>query len=142
MVLKSLHHTAPVISSTFSWCPTYNHIFHALLSCYRKLADVTRDNQLDAAEFAVAMHVIQARLRGRSIPATLPETLKPAPTKIASVPPMSTVERDAYQKTFDWKDKGNTGFIDCMWCLSLHYSAFIFANVAPIVGRPLPLVRP
>lgn len=45
-----------------------------------KLADVDKDGQLDAEEFALAMHLINVKLDGYDLPTTLPEHLIP-PTK-------------------------------------------------------------
>lgn len=42
-----------------------------------KLADVDRDGHLDADEFALAMHLINVKISGHDIPATLPSHLIP-----------------------------------------------------------------
>lgn len=42
-----------------------------------KLADVDRDGALDADEFALAMHLINIKISGHDIPATLPSHLVP-----------------------------------------------------------------
>lgn len=49
-----------------------------------KLSDVDRDGHLDADEFALAMHLINIKLSGHDIPATLPGHLIP-PAKRSSV---------------------------------------------------------
>lgn len=42
-----------------------------------KLSDVDRDGSLDADEFALAMHLINIKISGHDIPATLPSHLVP-----------------------------------------------------------------
>lgn len=42
-----------------------------------KLADVDKDGQLDADEFALAMHLINVKLEGHDLPVQLPEHLVP-----------------------------------------------------------------
>lgn len=41
----------------------------------RRLSDMNEDGQLDAAEFCVAMHLIQRALKGLAIPQLLPTAL-------------------------------------------------------------------
>ena len=79
---------------------------------FRKLADVSRNNMLDVSEFAVAMHLIQSRLKGVNIPERLPETLPPVSGPRIEVPAILRDERYAYKKAFLWKDKACTGYID------------------------------
>ena len=78
----------------------------------RKLADVTRNNMLDISEFAVAMHLIQSRLKGTDIPERLPETLAPAYFPHVKVPAILQEEKEAYEKTFMWKTNAKTGHVD------------------------------
>lgn len=47
-----------------------NPFFFFIIS--RELSDINRDGCLDAAEFAVAMHLVQRYLQGFSLPPTLP----------------------------------------------------------------------
>ena len=42
-----------------------------------KLADVDKDGMLDDEEFALAKHLVQVKLGGHELPATLPEHLMP-----------------------------------------------------------------
>ena len=42
----------------------------------RELSDINQDGCLDAAEFAVAMHLVQRYLQGFSLPPTLPLPLE------------------------------------------------------------------
>lgn len=67
---------------------------------------------LDASEFATAMHLIQLRLRGFDIPEKLPPSLTPSNGNIINIPKITGKEMDIYQKTFEWKDKSKTGYID------------------------------
>ena len=78
----------------------------------RKLADVTRNNMLDISEFAVAMYLIQSRLKGTDIPDKLPETLAPVNLPQINIPALSHVEKEVYEKAFKWKNNAKTGFID------------------------------
>lgn len=50
----------------------------AALAAVWALADIDRDNALDRAEFAVAMHLTRLARRGAPLPAVLPRTLVPA----------------------------------------------------------------
>ena len=50
--------------------------FHRLSVC-RDLADLSNDGHLTREGFAVAMHLIQGKLNGRDIPATIPPSLIP-----------------------------------------------------------------
>ena len=70
---------------------------------------------LDAAEFAIAVHLIQSRLRGLEIPSSLPQTLILQHLPFVKVPVMTQAEWEAYQSTFSWKDKHHTGYIDSMY---------------------------
>ena len=86
---------------------------------------------LDISEFAVALHLIQSRLRGMDIPKTLPQNLMPIHIPQLVVPAMTQEERDAYEKTFAWKDKDKNRLLDgMMQCFLL----FIFI---PSVGGGL-----
>ena len=78
----------------------------------RKLADVSRNNKLDIAEFAVAMHLIQSRLKGTDIPLKLPETLTPTYLPHVNIPPVTDKENVVYEKAFMWKNNEKTGYID------------------------------
>ena len=78
----------------------------------RKLADVTRNNKLDIAEFAVAMHLIQSRLKGTDIPLKLPETLTPTHLPHVNIPAVTNEEKAVYEKAFMWKNNEKTGYID------------------------------
>lgn len=46
-----------------------------------KLSDIDKDGQLDAEEFALAMHLINVKLEGHDIPAELPDHLIPPSKK-------------------------------------------------------------
>jgi hypothetical protein len=63
------------------------------------------------------MHLIQLRLRGLDIPEKLPATLTPVRTTLTVIQPMTTEEWNAYNKTFDWKDTSNSGFMDSMYII-------------------------
>lgn len=82
----------------------------------RKLADVSRNNKLDIAEFAVAMHLIQSRLKGTDIPLKLPKTLSPKHLPRISIPFISVEEKAAYERAFRWKNDHKTGYIDGKTC--------------------------
>ena len=115
--MSSFRNSIAINSLPYVWC--------------RKLADVTRDNVLDISEFAVALHLIQSRLRGMDIPKTLPQNLMPIHIPQLVVPAMTQEERDAYEKTFAWKDKDKNRLLDgMMQCFLL----FIFI---PSVGGGL-----
>ena len=73
---------------------------------------MTRNNKLDISEFAVAMHLIQSRLKGTDIPLKLPETLAPSHVPHVSIPVVSKEEKAAYEKAFMWKNNEKTGYID------------------------------
>ena len=49
---------------------THTHTPH-----HRDLADIDRDGSLDAAEFSIAMHLVQRYLQGFPLPASLPPPL-------------------------------------------------------------------
>ena len=67
---------------------------------------------LDTAEFAIAMHLIQSRLKGTDIPEKLPETLNPVYLPTVDIPAMSQEEKEVYEKAFIWNVNSKTGFID------------------------------
>lgn len=67
---------------------------------------------LDISEFTTAMHLIQLRLRGFDIPDKLPPSLTPSAVEITEIPKITENEMSVYKKTFDWKDKSRTGYID------------------------------
>ena len=71
-----------------------------------------RNNTLDTAEFAIAMHLIQSRLKGTDIPEKLPETLNPVYLPTVDIPAMSPEEKEVYEKAFMWNVNSKTGFID------------------------------
>lgn len=48
-----------------------------LTSHYRDLSDINNDGKLTRDGFAVAMHLIQGKLAGKEIPASLPQSLIP-----------------------------------------------------------------
>lgn len=73
---------------------------------------MTRNNKLDISEFAVAMHLIQSRLKGTDIPLKLPETLAPTHVPHVNIPVVSEEEKSAYEKAFMWKNNEKTGYID------------------------------
>ena len=87
-------------------------ISHLLICTYRKLADISRNNMLDIDEFAVAMHLIQSRLKGKNIPEKLPETLTPVNSPTVDVPAMLQEEREAYGRAFLWKSDSKMGCVD------------------------------
>lgn len=82
------------------------------LSKIWKLADISRNNMLDIDEFAVAMHLIQSRLKGKNIPEKLPETLTPVNSPTVDVPAMLQEEREAYGRAFLWKSDSKMGCVD------------------------------
>ena len=84
----------------------------SVINFKRKLADVSRNNKLDTSEFAVAMHLIQSRLKGTDIPEKLPGTLAPGKLPQVNIPVMSEEEKQAYEKAFKWKTDVKTGHID------------------------------
>lgn len=55
---------------------------------YRDLADMNGDGRLTRDEFAVAMHLIRAKLKGRELPRALPPSLVPPSLRRAQVPPL------------------------------------------------------
>ena len=67
---------------------------------------------MDLSEFAVAMHLIQSRLKGTDIPLKLPETLTPNHVPHVSIPVISAEEKAAYERAFRWKNNDKTGYID------------------------------
>ena len=73
---------------------------------------MTRNNKLDIAEFAVAMHLIQSRLKGTDIPLKLPETLTPTHLPHVNIPAVTQEEKAVYEKVFMWKNNEKTGYID------------------------------
>ena len=73
---------------------------------------MTRNNTLDTAEFAIAMHLIQSRLKGTDIPEKLPETLNPVYLPTVDIPAISPEEKEVYEKAFMWNVNSKTGFID------------------------------
>ena len=73
---------------------------------------MTRNNKLDIAEFAIAMHLIQSRLKGTDIPLKLPETLSPTHLPHVSIPAVTEEEKAVYEKAFMWKNNEKTGYID------------------------------
>lgn len=73
---------------------------------------MSRNNMLDISEFAVAMHLIQRRLKGTDIPEKLPGTLAPAKLPQVNIPVMLEEEKQAYEKAFKWKNDVKTGHID------------------------------
>ena len=73
---------------------------------------MTRNNKLDIAEFAVAMHLIQSRLKGTDIPLKLPETLTPTYLPHVNIPAVTKEEKAVYEKVFMWKNNEKTGYID------------------------------
>lgn len=50
---------------------------NSVLSKVWKLADVDKDGMLDSDEFALAMHLINIKIDGNELPATLPQHLVP-----------------------------------------------------------------
>ena len=76
---------------------------------------------LDISEFAVAMHLIQSRLKGTDIPDRLPQSLAPTHLPPVNIPALSQKEKEAYEKAFMWKNNVKTGYIDgkesqlCPW---------------------------
>lgn len=67
---------------------------------------------LDIAEFAIAMHLIQSRLKGKIIPEKLPEALTPVHSPAVNVPSILGEEREAYRKAFLWKSDAKLGCMD------------------------------
>ncbi|GIZ02232.1 intersectin-1 [Caerostris extrusa] len=58
-----------------------------ILAHSRALADRDADGKMDCGEFAVAMHLIEMKLKGFDIPKTLPPSMAaPAPAIIPNVP--------------------------------------------------------
>ena len=78
---------------------------------------MSRNNMLDIFEFAIAMHLIQSRLKGINIPDKLPETLVPANLPHVNIPALLPEEEEAYEKTFKWKNNAKTGYIDGESCI-------------------------
>lgn len=72
---------------------------------------------LDISEFAVAMHLIQSRLKGIDIPDKLPETLVPANLPQVNIPALLQEEKEAYEKAFMWKTNAKAGYIDGEACI-------------------------
>lgn len=55
------------------------------LSYIRDLADINSDGRLTRDGFAVAMHLIQKKLAGQDIPATLPPSLMPPSARVSTL---------------------------------------------------------
>ncbi|XP_070562775.1 calponin homology domain-containing protein DDB_G0272472-like [Ptychodera flava] len=81
------------------------------LSQIWKLCDVNHDNMLNADEFSIAMHLISHKLRGKKMPAALPECLIPKSQPESEVPGITEKEREAYRQVFQKNDKNMTGYI-------------------------------
>lgn len=73
------------------------------------LADIRQSGTLSKDEFAVAMHLINKRLTGGSLPSVLPQTLVPPSTPV--LPPFSPVQKNSFsapgkkKKVLKKKDK-------------------------------------
>ena len=58
-----------------------------LIGYCRDLADINNDGRLTRDGFAVAMHLIQGKLAGKEIPASLPQTLIPPSMRVNGASP-------------------------------------------------------
>ena len=76
--------------------------------CHRDLADLNNDGRLTRDGFAVAMHLIQAKLAGKDIPARLPPTLVPPSMRVnaaaVSPPPQPQQHVSDAIKDLLWDD--------------------------------------
>lgn len=81
----------------------------------RKLADVTRNNMLDEAEFAVAVHLIQRRLCGFDIPDSIPSSWRPESRPLLVVSQITEEELGAYGAIFDWTVPEDNGLQSREW---------------------------
>ena len=83
------------------------------------MVDVPHDNMLDAAEFTLALHLIQSHLLGRPVPAELPAclTLQPPPSNAdvtaahTGLTQMSRKEYTAYGRLFDTLEVDRVGVL-------------------------------
>lgn len=70
----------------------------AVLAQIWNLADINKDGKMDKKEFSIAVHLIQKKLQGFSLPQTLPDTMKMDPTPVIGtfgtpsfpIPPQAT----------------------------------------------------
>lgn len=60
-----------------------------LMCIYRDLADISNDGRLTRDGFAVAMHLIQGKLSGKEVPASLPQSLIPPSMRTNGASPFS-----------------------------------------------------
>jgi hypothetical protein len=72
----------------------------------RDLADLNNDGRLTRDGFAVALHLIQGKLGGKDIPATLPASLTPPSMRTATVPASSPFQPPPSESLKDliWDD--------------------------------------
>lgn len=69
-----------------------SQVWDGRLSACRDLADLNNDGQLTREGFAVAMHLIQGKLNGRDIPATIPPSMIPPSMRGAGAPSAPTTQ--------------------------------------------------
>ncbi|THG98918.1 hypothetical protein EW026_g3354 [Hermanssonia centrifuga] len=68
------------------------------------LSDLNNDGHLTRDGFAVAMHLIQAKLAGKDVPATLPPTLIPPSMRATAFPPPSHPPVSDVMRDLLWDD--------------------------------------
>ena len=85
---------------------TYPFSLSYLTTVHRDLADLNNDGHLTRDGFAVAFHLIQGRLNGNEIPATLSASLMPPSMRAAAVPTSSPFQQPPSESWNDllWDD--------------------------------------
>ncbi len=73
---------------------------------YRDLADLNNDGCLTRDGFAVAFHLIQGKISGKEIPATLPPSLMPPSMRVVTAPTASPFQQPPSDSLNDllWED--------------------------------------
>ena len=92
--------------------------------------DIPHDNMLDAAEFAVAMHLLRGYLRGLRLPPVLPPALRLPALEEICPPAISVRELLAYSQLFEVLDTTHLSFIDGQYRKK---SSFLYWNT--VLGK-------
>ena len=89
-----------LVSLPYSFPLTY------LTTVHRDLADLNNDGRLTRDGFAVAFHLIQGRLNGNEIPATLPPSLMPPSMRVVAAPTSPSFQQPLSESLNDliWDD--------------------------------------
>ena len=105
---------------------------------YRKLADIDEDGQLNAAEFAVALHLTQLALDGLLPPTSLPSSLRSLILKVLApqeyIPTAKTNQIEKCQSAFlsFCENVSNTGYLSGKVCLDKLNFQFIICQSVKI----------